>query len=112
MSALKIYLTKSQSVSICYSHADEITATQLAIDCHVGAQTAYITPGSPWENEYIESFNARLRDELLNGKSSIHSKKLKSSLNNGASTIIQSAHILRWHTNYQPPKPSSTCMKA
>src|SRR5207237_3123818 len=26
------------------------------------------TPGSPWENGYIESFNARLRDELLNGE--------------------------------------------
>jgi transposase InsO family protein len=34
----------------------------------VEAQTAYITPGSPWENGYVESFNARLRDELLNGE--------------------------------------------
>jgi Integrase core domain len=34
----------------------------------VGAKTAYITPGSPWENGFIESFNARLRDELLNGE--------------------------------------------
>ena len=34
----------------------------------VGARTAYITPGSPWENGHIESFNARLRDELLNGE--------------------------------------------
>ncbi len=34
----------------------------------VGAKTAYITPGSPWENGYIESFNARLGDELLNGE--------------------------------------------
>jgi putative transposase len=32
----------------------------------VGAKTAYIERGSPWENGYIESFNARLRDELLN----------------------------------------------
>jgi transposase InsO family protein len=31
----------------------------------VGAKTAYIERGSPWENGYIESFNARLRDELL-----------------------------------------------
>lgn len=30
-----------------------------------GAQTLYIAPGSPWENGYIESFNATLRDELL-----------------------------------------------
>ena len=28
----------------------------------------YIEPGSPWENGYIESFNGRLRDELLNGE--------------------------------------------
>jgi len=34
----------------------------------VGSRTAYIAPGSPWENGYIESFNARLRDELLNGE--------------------------------------------
>jgi putative transposase len=34
----------------------------------VGTKTAYIERGSPWENGYIESFNARLRDELLNGE--------------------------------------------
>src|SRR5262249_5454769 len=34
----------------------------------VGAKTAYIERGSPWENGYIESFNARPRDELLNGE--------------------------------------------
>ncbi len=34
----------------------------------VGAKTAYIEPGSPWENGYVESFNARLRDELLSGE--------------------------------------------
>lgn len=34
----------------------------------VGAKTAFIEPGSPWENGYCESFNGRLRDELLNGE--------------------------------------------
>ena len=34
----------------------------------VGTRTAYIAPGSPWENGFIESFNARLRDELLDGE--------------------------------------------
>ena len=34
----------------------------------VGVKTRYITPGSPWENGYIESFNGKLRDELLNGE--------------------------------------------
>jgi len=31
-----------------------------------GIETLYIEPGSPWENGYCESFNSRLRDELLN----------------------------------------------
>lgn len=31
-----------------------------------GVRTHYIEPGSPWENPFIESFNARLRDEVLN----------------------------------------------
>jgi transposase InsO family protein len=34
----------------------------------VGARTAYIEPGSPWENGYVESFNGKLRDELLDGE--------------------------------------------
>lgn len=34
----------------------------------VGARAAFIEPGSPLENGYIESFNARLRDEFLNGE--------------------------------------------
>jgi len=32
----------------------------------VGVATLYIAPGSPWENGYVESFNGKLRDELLN----------------------------------------------
>jgi transposase InsO family protein len=34
----------------------------------VGAKTAFIEPGSPWENGYVESFNGKLRDELLNAE--------------------------------------------
>ena len=32
---------------------------------NLGVKTLYIEPGSPWENGYIESFNGKLRDELL-----------------------------------------------
>ena len=32
--------------------------------------TLFIEPGSPWENGYVESFNGKLRDELLTGRSS------------------------------------------
>jgi putative transposase len=35
--------------------------------CRLGhTQTLYIEPGSPWENPFVESFNSRSRDELLN----------------------------------------------
>ena len=34
----------------------------------VGAETAFIEPGSHWENGYVENFNARMGDELLNGE--------------------------------------------
>ena len=43
------------------------TAVRAWID-GVGAQTAFIEPGSPWENGYVESFNGKLRDELLNAE--------------------------------------------
>jgi putative transposase len=42
---------------------------------HVGVKTAYIEPGSPWENGYCESFNGTLRNELLDGESSMASGK-------------------------------------
>ena len=34
----------------------------------LGVTTLFIEPASPWENGYIESFNGKLRDELLNGE--------------------------------------------
>ena len=34
----------------------------------MGVKTLYIEPGSPWENGYCESFNSKLRDELLDGE--------------------------------------------
>ena len=32
----------------------------------IGVRTLYIELGNPWENDYVESFNGKLRDELLN----------------------------------------------
>jgi putative transposase len=44
----------------------ELTAQILREWCqHRSTATAYIEPGSPWQNAWVESFNARLRDELL-----------------------------------------------
>ena len=60
----------------------------------VGAKTAYITPGSPWENGYCESFNARFRDELLNGETFYTLKVAK---------II----IEQWRKHYNRKRPHS-----
>ena len=57
---LQVDVLASQGKTIAQAVEDWITV--------VGAKTAYITPGGPWENGYNESFNARLRDELLNGE--------------------------------------------
>ena len=44
----------------------ELTANALKDWCRFsGAGSAYIDPGSPWQNAYVESFNSRVRDELL-----------------------------------------------
>jgi transposase InsO family protein len=61
----------------------------------VGAATAYIEPGSPWENGYCESFNARLRDELLNGE-------IFYSLNE-ARIVVQ-----QWRRHYNTVRPHSS----
>ncbi|WP_418884164.1 IS3 family transposase [Allorhizobium ampelinum] len=72
----------------------------------VGAKTAYIMPGSPWENGYCESFNSKLRDELLNGEIFYTLKEAK--------IIIESwrqhYNTVRPHSslNYKPPAPEAT----
>jgi transposase InsO family protein len=61
---------------------------------HMGAKTAYIEPGSPWENGYCESFNGRLRDELLNGEIFYTLKE--------AQVIIE-----HWRNHYNTKRPHS-----
>jgi transposase InsO family protein len=71
----------------------------------VGAKTAFIEPGSPWENGYCESFNSRFRDELLNGEIFYTLKE--------AQIIIEKWRVhyntVRPHSSlgYKPPAPQS-----
>lgn len=60
----------------------------------LGVKTLYIEPGSPWENGYNESFNGKLRDELLNGE-------IFYSLSE-ASIIIEG-----WRRHYNTARPHS-----
>jgi len=61
----------------------------------VGVKTAYIEPGSPWENGYNESFNGKLRDELLNREIFYSLKE--------AQVLIE-----QWRRHYNEVRPHSS----
>ena len=60
----------------------------------IGVRTLYIEPGSPWENGYVESFNGKLRDELLNRE---------------VFETLREAQVLteRWRREYNQIRPHS-----
>lgn len=61
----------------------------------IGSRTLFIEPGSPWENGYNESFNGKLRDELLNGEIFYSLKEAK---------II----VEQWRQHYNTKRPHSS----
>jgi len=71
----------------------------------LGVQTLFIEPGSPWENGYNESFNGKLRDELLNGEIFTTLLEAKVLIENWRKEYNQ----FRPHSslNYQPPAPET-----
>jgi putative transposase len=76
----------------------------------LGVRTLFIEPGSPWENGYIEAFNARLRDELLNGEIFYSLKEVR------VVTGWWRAHYntIRPHSSlgYLPPAPEAIIVPA
>jgi transposase InsO family protein len=71
----------------------------------VGTKTAYIEPGSPWENCYCESFNVRFRVELLNGDIFCTLKETKVVIEQWRrhSNTVQPHSALGW----KPPAPET-----
>jgi len=61
----------------------------------VGVKTLFIEPGSPWENGYCESFNGKLRNELLNGEIFYTLREAK--------VLIE-----RWRKHYNTVRPHSS----
>jgi transposase InsO family protein len=61
----------------------------------VGVTPLFIEPGSPWENGYVESFNGKFRDELLNGE---------------IFYTLQEAQVIieRWRREYNTFRPHSS----
>jgi len=76
----------------------------------IGVKTLFIEPGSPWENGYIESFNGKLRDELLN-------REIFTTLFEAKVLIEQwrqEYNHIRPHSSlgYQPPAPETIMSKS
>ncbi len=62
-----LFIMKGVPSYIRSDNGTEFTATKLREWLNsLGVATAYIEPGSPWENGYCESFNSKMRDEFLN----------------------------------------------
>jgi putative transposase len=71
----------------------------------VEVQTLFIEPGSPWENGYVESFNGKLRDELLN-------REIFYTLTEAQVLIERWRRDYNWHRphsslGYRPPAPEA-----
>ena len=99
-----LFLIEGIPAYIRSDNGSEFTASILKDWLHqLKVNTAYIEPGSPWENGYNESFNGRLRDELLNGECFTTLKE--------AQTIIEDwrhhYNHIRPHSSlgYKPPAP-------
>jgi putative transposase len=74
----------------------------------LGVKTLFIEKGSPWENGYIESFNGKMRDELLNREIFTTLEEAKVLLGQWKREYNQ----IRPHSskNYRPPAPEAILM--
>lgn len=100
----KLFTARGMPDYIRSDNGSEFTARILQDWLHkLKVKTAFIEPGSPWENGYNESFNGRLRDECLNGEMFDTLKE--------AQVIIEDwrrhYNHIRPHSalGYKPPKP-------
>ena len=74
----------------------------------LGVGALFIEPGSPWENGYVESFNGKLRDELLNGEIFYTLKETRVLIERWR----QHYNRVRPHSSlgYRPPAPEATLL--
>jgi len=91
----ELFCTRGVPAHLRSDNGPEFIANQLRQWLNrLGVQTLFIEPGSPWENGYIESFNGKLRDELLNREIFFTLEEAK--------TLIA-----RWREEYNHVRPHS-----
>ena len=92
----ELFVLRGVSSYVRSDNGPEFTATVVREWLErVGVKTLYIEPGSPWENGYIESFNGKLRDELLNGET--------------FDTVLEAQVLVEnWRRHYNAVRPHSS----
>ncbi|QTI81070.1 IS3 family transposase (plasmid) [Roseomonas marmotae] len=91
-----LFIARGTPAHVRSDNGPELVAKAVQSWIHgVGAKTAFIDPGSPWENGYVESFNGKLRDELLNGE---------------VFNSLAEARVLieQWRVHYNTARPHSS----
>ena len=104
-------LERGAPAFVRFDNGPEFIAFAVADWCRFnGVDSIFIDPGSPWQNAWIESFNGRLRDELLNGWQFDSLLEAKSSSRTGASTTTSTAHTAPTASSPRAssPKPGPT----
>ena len=92
----ELFVLRGVPAYIRSDNGSEFTATEVRAWLEgVGVKTLYIEPGSPWENGYVESFNGRLRDELLDREI--------------FDTVLEAKVLIeRWRVHYNTVRPHSS----
>ena len=92
-----LFMTYGVPAHIRSDNGSEFTAALVRLWLEaLDVQTLFIEPGSPWENGYNESFNGKLRDELLNGEIFY--------------SLVQAAVLVeQWRREYNTVRPHSAC---
>jgi putative transposase len=87
--------TRGAPEQLRMDNGPELIAWALRDWCRLsGTRTSYIEPGAPWENPYVESFNSRVRDELLN-------------LEEFTSLTVAQVVVEAWRIEYNTYRPHS-----
>jgi putative transposase len=91
-----LFVRRGVPTSIRSDNGSEFTATKVREWlARVGVKTLFIEPGSPWENGYVESFNGKLRDELLAREQ--------------FDTLLEAKVLIeRWRRHYNTARPHSS----
>jgi putative transposase len=101
-----LFIRRGVPEHIRSDNGSEFTATKVQDWLRrVEVKTLYIAPGSPWENGYIESFNGKLRDELLDREifDTLYEAKVL------VERWKREYNTVRLHSSlgYQPPAPAA-----